>query len=92
MSDRNDQKTQDMSDKAIFVCQKRQKNAGYVRQKIVCVLLVFPLKTQIIPIRIHEADVCTLLLSSNVCKLESYVAQLPSVLYRVYYVLNKMDV
>ena len=45
----------------------------------------FPEKTQIIPICIHQAHACTLLLSSNM-QLETYVAQLSSVLY---YVLNK---
>ena len=45
----------------------------------------FPEKTLIIPMRIHQAHACTLL---NM-QLDTYVAQLPSVLY---YVLNKMDV
>ena len=56
VSDKNVQKTQDMTDKARFV---RQKTAGYVRQNIVCVLLAFSLKTQIIPFRVHQAHACT---------------------------------
>ena len=88
VSDKNDKKTQDMSDKPRFVRQELRKTAGYVRQQIVCVLLVFSLKTQIIPIRIHQAHACTLLLSSNLW-LETYLAQLPGVLY---YVLTKTDV
>ena len=50
-----------------------------------CFVGVFLKKTQIIPMCIHQAHACTLLLSSNM-QLETYVAQLSSVLY---YVLNK---
>ena len=85
VSDKNDQKSRDMSDKARFVRQKWQKTAGYVRQKYFVFCWRFPEKTQIIPMCIHQAHACTLLLSSNM-QLETYVAQLSSVLY---YVLNK---
>ena len=85
VSDKNDQKSRDMSDKARFVRQKLQKTAGYVRQKYFVFCWRFPEKTQIIPMCIHQAHACTLLLSSNM-QLETYVAQLSSVLY---YVLNK---
>ena len=47
VSDKNDQKTQDMSEKARFVRPKLQKIAGYVRHKIVCVLLAVSLKRKL---------------------------------------------